>query len=93
MTTFVPRLCLYQKFVDFVSYYKLTICKTQFERHAQRQDPVLPTIASHQLIRWQQAMAIAPEADPVEVFQFWKAEKQKIAKLGERYLQDATAGF
>ena len=40
---------------------------------AQRQDPVLPTIPPHQLIRWQQAMAIAPDADPVEVFKFWKA--------------------
>ena len=65
----------------------------QLKRTAQRQDPVLPTIAPHQLIRWQQAIAIAPEADPVEVFEFWKAEKQKIAKLGDRYLNDAAANY
>jgi integrase len=65
----------------------------QFKQTAQRQDPVLPALAPHQLIRWQQAVAIAPEADPVEVFQFWKAEKQKIAKLGERHLQDAAAVY
>jgi hypothetical protein len=38
----------------------------QLKETAQRQDPVLPTIAPHQLIRWQQAITIAPEADPVE---------------------------
>jgi cell division protease FtsH len=38
----------------------------QMKETAQRQDPILPTIPPHQLIRWQQAIAIAPEADPVE---------------------------
>ena len=65
----------------------------QFQKTAQRQDPVLPTIAPHQLIRWQQAMAIAPEADPVKVFKFWKAEQRKIAKLGERHLRDAAIAY
>jgi len=65
----------------------------QLKLTAQRQDPVLPTIAPHQLIRWQQAIAIAPEADPVEVFKFWKAEQRKIATLGDRYLQDAAAAY
>lgn len=69
---------------EFIEQLKLT---------AQRQDPVLPTIAPHQLIRWQQAMAIAPEADPVEVFKFWKAENRKIAKLGDRYLHDAAVAY
>ena len=59
----------------------------QLKETAHRQDPVLPTIPPHQLIRWQQAMAIAPEADPVEVIKFWKSEQLKIAKLGNRYLQ------
>jgi hypothetical protein len=65
----------------------------EYQQHAQRQDPVLPTIAPHQLIRRQQAIAIAPEADPVEVFKFWKAEQRKIAKLGDRYLRDAAAAY
>jgi hypothetical protein len=54
----------------------------QLKETAQRQDPVLPTIAPHQLIRWQQAIAIAPEADPVEVFKFWKAEQRKDCQAG-----------
>ncbi|NDV61113.1 hypothetical protein G0Q06_01475 [Puniceicoccales bacterium CK1056] len=42
----------------------------QFKQTAQRADPAFPTIEPHKLIRWHQAMAIAPEADPVEVFKF-----------------------
>jgi integrase len=69
---------------EFIEQLKLTV---------HRQDPVLPTIAPHKLIRWQQAMEIAPEADPVEVFKFWKTEKRKIAKLGDRYLHDAATAY
>ena len=38
-------------------------------------------------------MAIAPEADPVEVFKFWKAERKKIAELGDQHLQDAGVSY
>lgn len=66
---------------------------TQFNKHAQRADPTLPTIEPHKLIRWQQAMAIAPGADPVEVFQFWtRAQKEKL-KIEERYLEDASTDY
>jgi len=65
----------------------------EFKKHAQRADPSLPTIEPHKLIRWQQAMMIAPDADPVEVFKFWAAEQKKLRKLGERYLRDASAAY
>jgi hypothetical protein len=44
----------------------------QFHKLSDRQDPTLQELALHQLIRWQQAMAIDPDADPVEVFRFWQ---------------------
>jgi integrase len=65
----------------------------QFKKQAQRADPTLPSIEPHKLIRWQQAMAIAPDADPVEVFKFWAAEQKKLRKLGERSLRDAAAAY
>ena len=65
----------------------------QFQKTAKRQDPVLPTIAPHQLMRWQQAMVIAPEADPVEVFKFWARAQREKLKVEERRLEDASAGY
>jgi len=65
----------------------------QLKDTAQRQDPVLSTIPPHKLIRWQQAIAIAPEADPVEVFKFWATEQCKLRQLGERHLREAAASY
>ncbi|MEX0331436.1 MAG: tyrosine-type recombinase/integrase [Puniceicoccaceae bacterium] len=65
----------------------------QFGKTAQQADPALPTIDPHRLIRWQQAIAFAPDADPVEVFKFWVSEQKKLRKLGERYLGDATSAY
>ena len=65
----------------------------QFQKSTERQDPSLQPLAPHQLIRWQQAMAIAPEADPVEVFKFWATEQRKLRQLGERHLRDATKAY
>ena len=63
----------------------------EFQKLSERQDPTLHELAPHQLIRWQQAMAIVPEADPVEVFRFWaRAQKEKL-KIEERCLEDASA--
>jgi integrase len=65
----------------------------QFNKLSERQDPSLHELAPHQLIRWQQAMAIAPEADPVEVFRFWiRAQKEKL-KVEERRLEVALADY
>ena len=65
----------------------------QFQKLSQRQDPSLGELAPHQLIRWQQAMAIAPKADPVEVFRFWiRAQKEKL-KVEERCLEAASADY
>lgn len=65
----------------------------QFKKHAQRADPTLPTIKPHKLIRWQQAMEIAPDADPVEVFRFWmRAQKEKL-KVEECNLEDASKAY
>jgi hypothetical protein len=69
---------------EFIEQLKLT---------AQRQDPVLPTIAPHQLIRWQQAVEIAPEADPVEVFRFWARAQKERKSREDRSLETATAGY
>jgi len=44
-------------------------------------------------MRWQQATQIAPEADPVEVYKFWKEQQRKIAKLGDRHLIDASTAY
>jgi hypothetical protein len=65
----------------------------QFKQTAQRQDPVLPALAPHQLMRLQQAVAIAPEADPVEVFKFWARAQREKLKIEERRLKDAAAGY
>jgi integrase len=65
----------------------------QFKKLSDRQDPSLHELAPHQLIRWQQAMAIAPEADPVEVFRFWmRAQKEKL-KVEERCLEHASTDY
>ena len=65
----------------------------QFKQTAQRQDPVLPALAPHQLIRWQQAMAIAPEADPVEVFRFWMETQRAKRERDDRPLEAAAAAY
>ena len=65
----------------------------EFQKLAQRQDPTLLPLAPHQLIRWQQAMAIAPDADPVEVFRFWSRAQQDKLKIEDRRLEDAAAGY
>ncbi len=65
----------------------------QFKQTAQRADPAFPTIEPHQLMRWQQAMVIAPEADPIEVFKFWATEQRKLRQLGERHLREAAAAY
>jgi integrase len=64
-----------------------------FKATAQLADPDLPQVKPHRLIRWQQAMAIAPEADPVEVFRFWVRAQQEKLKAEERSLEDASAGY
>ena len=65
----------------------------RFEQSSRRADPVLPDLPPHQLMRWQQATQIAPEADPVEVYKFWKEQQRKIAKLGDRHLIDASTAY
>ena len=65
----------------------------QFKQIALRADPAFPTIEPHKLIRWQQAMAIAPDADPVEVYKFWATEQRKLRQLGDRSLHDAAAAY
>jgi integrase len=65
----------------------------QFQKLSERQDPTLFELAPHQLIRWQQAMAIVPEADPVEVFRFWARAKKEKLKVEERCLEDASAQY
>lgn len=65
----------------------------QFQMLSERQDPTLFELAPHQLIRWQQAMAIVPEADPVEVFRFWARAQKERLKVEERCLEDASAHY
>ena len=65
----------------------------QFKKTLERADPSFPIIEPHKLVRWQQAMAIAPEADPVEVFKFWATEQRKLHQLGEKHLQEAAAAY
>jgi hypothetical protein len=65
----------------------------QFQKLSQRQDPSLESLAPHQLIRWQQAMAIAPEADPVDVFKLWVQIQKEKSKREERRLEDATTAY
>lgn len=65
----------------------------EFSRTNERADPALPQIEPSKLLRWQQAMQIAPEADPVEVFQFWARVKKQKEKLENRRLQDAANAY
>lgn len=65
----------------------------QFKQHAQRADPSLPALAPHQLIRWQQAVEIAPEADPVEVFKFWAEHQIRQRSQQNRKLSVAAQAY
>lgn len=65
----------------------------QFQKLAERQDPSLESLAPHQLIRWQQAMAIVPDADPVEVFKFWAQVQKDELKIEQRSLETATTAY
>ena len=64
-----------------------------FSKTSQIADPVLPQIEPHKLIRWQQAMEIAPNADPVEVFRFWVKVQKEKQKVEDRRLDDASASY
>lgn len=59
----------------------------------EQTDPSLPQIELSKLIRWQQAMEIAPNADPVEVFQFWMRMKTQRQKIEDRRLGDAATEY
>lgn len=58
-----------------------------------RMDVQLPAVPIHELGRWQQARKLAPEADPVEVFQFWVKAQRERQQAEQRNLQEATAGY
>jgi len=63
------------------------------EKTMLRQDPGLPEIALSQMIRWQQAMQIAPQADPLEVYRFWASAQQEKQRTDERSLRDAAGAY
>lgn len=63
------------------------------ERASVRQDATLPDLPPHQLMRWQQAAQLAPEADPVEVYRFWVDTKAKERTQANRHLVEASDAF
>jgi len=64
-----------------------------FRQSAAGQDPSLPIIEAHKIIRWQQAAQIAPDADPVEVYRFWSAAQARKKQQATRNLADATPPY
>jgi len=64
-----------------------------FQYSTAGQDPSLPAIEPHKIIRWQQAAVIAPEADPVEVYRFWSAAQSRKKRQETRSLAEATPPY
>ena len=65
----------------------------QYGATTAHSDPTLPELAPHQLIRLQQATALAPDADPVEVFRFWKEHESKQRNQQNRRLSEASDAY
>lgn len=63
-----------------------------FQQHAARQDASIPLIEPRRLIRWQEAVRLAPEADPLEVYRFWVQHQQRQAPRVVR-LDAATQSY
>ena len=63
------------------------------ERASARQDAALPDLPPHQLMRWQQAVQLAPVADPVEVYRFWVEAKARESSQANRNLVEASEAF
>lgn len=83
----------HQKNRFFESEESRTAFIKDFEKTRLRQDPDLPEIALSQLIRWQQAMQIAPQADPLEVFRFWASVQLEKQTNDDRSLRDAAGDY